>query len=146
MSLCTLWYIFTRKYEIFYVCVWKMYEMKINNLVADVKIFSICRKQPLFQAEFQQYKWKLWSSFLTDKLWPDIFWGVFVRGTFVQGVYVLEPFYTRDSNLQNIMLEGSVTGRQTFSIGKSGNDIIITSLGDHMTKSEILESRWFQQY
>ena len=42
----------------FFMFVCKMYEMKLNNLLVDVEIFSLCRKKTLFQAEFQQYKWK----------------------------------------------------------------------------------------
>ena len=41
------------------LCVLKMYEMKMNNLPVDVAVFSLCRKETLFQAELQQYKWKL---------------------------------------------------------------------------------------
>ena len=44
--------------------------MKINNqlndLPVDVKIFSLCHKETLFQADFQQYKWKL-GSLLSQK-------------------------------------------------------------------------------
>ena len=36
--------------------VWKMYEMKMNNLLVNVEIFSLCRKETLFRAECQQYK------------------------------------------------------------------------------------------
>ena len=36
-------------------------EVKTNNLLVDVKMFSFCRKETLFQAEFQQYTWKSWS-------------------------------------------------------------------------------------
>ena len=46
----------------------KMYEMKMDNLLVDVEIFSFYGKENLFQAEFQQNKTKLWSSFLTHKL------------------------------------------------------------------------------
>ena len=46
----------------------KDYEMKMNNLLVNVEILSLCHKETLFQVEFQQYiKWKLWSPFLTDK-------------------------------------------------------------------------------
>ena len=30
--------------------------MKMKNLPGDFEIFSLCRKKPLFQAEFQQHK------------------------------------------------------------------------------------------
>ena len=71
----------------------RMYEMKMNNLLVNVKIFSLCSKETLFQAEFQQYKWKWWKSFLTNKLLPDGgFWhGGFYSGDLVRGVYVIEP-------------------------------------------------------
>ena len=32
----------------------KMYEIKMNNLLVDVEIFSLCSKETLSQAEFQQ--------------------------------------------------------------------------------------------
>ena len=35
-----------------------MDEMKMNNLLVDVEIFSLCRKETLFQAEFQECKWE----------------------------------------------------------------------------------------
>ena len=46
----------------------EMYEMKMNNLLFDVEIFSLCRKETLFQAEFEQHKWKSLFLFLADKL------------------------------------------------------------------------------
>ena len=64
----------------------KMYEIKMNNL-ADVEIFHFAVKK-LFRTEFQQYKWKSQSSFLTDKLQPDIFWGDFWHCSFVQRGFV----------------------------------------------------------
>ena len=75
----------------------------MNNLPVDVAVFSLCCKETLFQAKFQHYKWKSWSSFLTDKLCLYIFggWGVFsmgeilssgfLSGVYVWGLYVLEP-------------------------------------------------------
>ena len=38
----------------------KVYEIKINtgNLLFVVEICSLCRKETLFQVEFQQCKWK----------------------------------------------------------------------------------------
>ena len=50
-----------------------MYKMKMSNLLDDAETFSLCHKYTLFQAEFQQYKWKSLSSFLTDKLGLEIF-------------------------------------------------------------------------
>ena len=74
-----------------------MYEMKMSNLLADVEIFSLCRKETLFQAEFQQYKWKSWSSF--HIFGGFLAWGAFDQGFFqgvmskgfCPGVYVPEP-------------------------------------------------------
>ena len=45
----------------------KMYEMKMNNLLVDVEIFSLCRKETLIQAEFQQQE-ALWATYLTRQL------------------------------------------------------------------------------
>ena len=82
----------------------------MNNLLVDVEIFSLCRKETLFQAEFQQYKWKSWSSFLTDKFDQTLFGGggvvlegfgrgfcpgVYIREV-VPRVYVLEPFWQQN--------------------------------------------------
>ena len=70
--------------------------MKLNNLLVDIKTFLLCRKETLFQSEFQQYKWKSWkswSSFLTNKLLPDMFCGDLARGVvqgILSGAYVLE--------------------------------------------------------
>ena len=44
---------FTWKYEIEYFSVWKICEMKINNLLVNVNIFSLCQKETRFQTEFQ---------------------------------------------------------------------------------------------
>ena len=62
----------------------KMYEMKMDNLRVDVEIFSFYGKENLFQAEFQQNKRKLWSSFLTDKQTRNIV-GVYVQGFLSRG-------------------------------------------------------------
>ena len=51
---CVLYSTFS--YEIFCFCVEDVYEMEMNNLLVDVEIFSLCHKETLFQAEFQQYK------------------------------------------------------------------------------------------
>ena len=37
-------------------------ELKMINLLVDVKVFSFCCKETLFQEEFQQYQWKSWST------------------------------------------------------------------------------------
>ena len=61
------------------------------------KFFSLCHKETLFQAEFQQYKWKSWSF---SYFWGILAWGAFVQGFFwglcpprgfCLGVYFLEP-------------------------------------------------------
>ena len=61
----------------------RMCEMKMKNLLVDVEICSLCRKETGFQTDFQQYKEKSWPSFFIDKLWPDIFLGFFVWGFLV---------------------------------------------------------------
>ena len=45
--------------------------MKMNNLLVDVNIFSLCHKETLFQAEFQHL---VKFSFLANKFLIDIFW------------------------------------------------------------------------
>ena len=44
----------------------EMYEMKMNNLLVDVEIFSLCRKEILFEGEFQQYNIQLFGRMLSD--------------------------------------------------------------------------------
>ena len=87
ISLYTLSYIFTCKYEIFYFYPCNMCETKINNLPVDVKIFSFCHTEILFQADFLQ--WKLYS-FLQDDFDHTQF-GRFYLGVYVRGLFVLDP-------------------------------------------------------
>ena len=58
--------------------------MKMYNSPVDVKTFSLCRKETLFQAKSQQYKRKLRSSFLANKILSEKLWD-FVRRFFAEG-------------------------------------------------------------
>ena len=70
----------------------QMYEMNTNNMLVDVEIFSLCREETLFQAEFQQYKWNSGPLFSQRNLDRHSLEG-FCPGGGVRSVeFVLEPF------------------------------------------------------
>ena len=63
----------------------------MKDLPVDVKIVCYCYIETLFQADLQLYKWKLWSSFLTDKFCPYsivMHYGGFLPGGFGTGGFV----------------------------------------------------------